>query len=160
MASKASRSVYLDACVFLAHFLKQDGHEGSSASIQGAEDGNTQGYISPLVVAEVVGAPNLRAPQGTPSTEHEARKRLAVEYFANTRLRRIEITARAEGLATDYANRYHLKGPDALHVACAVMASCDELHTLDTQLLKVGSTLPGLTVRKPYGDPQSAIAFD
>jgi predicted nucleic acid-binding protein len=160
VASKASPAlkVYFDACVFLAVFLEEEGRlEPASAAVRAAEQRISQGHLSALTVAEAVGAPNLRAPQGPPSLEHAKRLDQARDYFLATQFRFVDITQRASTLAMEFAVGFQLKGPDALHLALAKTSGCDELHTYDGPLLKVGTQVAGLSVREPNGDPQLEI---
>lgn len=155
VASSAPLKVYFDACVFLAWFLDEPGRvEHSAAAILSAEQHISQGHISALTVAEVIGAANLRAPQGPPLPEHEKRLDRARDYFLASPFRFVDITQRASAFAMDYAIAFQLKGPDALHLALAKMSGCRELHTYDDDLLKVGTQVDGLVVREPWGNPQ------
>lgn len=158
MASDVKK-VYHDASVYLAVFLEEPGRlEAAQAAILASEQGLTQGHLSGLVMAEVVGAPSLRSPQGPRKPEWEERLAEAVAYFRGSDFLYIEESRRAGLRAMELAVEHGLKGADALHLALAEMAGCDEFYSFDKKHLRVG-TLGNLKVMKPYGDPQSEMTL-
>lgn len=151
VASKL-RKVYFDTSVFLEHFLGQEGAQEAREALAEAESRLTLGHVSALVVAECVGAPKVRALQGVPPAERDRRIDVVRDYFHGSIFRHVDATARAGALASEYAIELELHGPDALHLALAKMSGCDELHAFDGALLRVGQSVPGLTVCRPYAD--------
>jgi predicted nucleic acid-binding protein len=59
---------YFDTSVFVAVLLgpEAESHEAALTAVAAAQQGRMTGVVSALVVAEVVGAPAIRAPQGVP----------------------------------------------------------------------------------------------
>lgn len=158
MVTERLRKVYFDSCVFLALFLgEKDRAEPAGAAITLAEQHLVRGYISPLTVAETVGAPSLRAPQGRPTEAQARRLDRARDYFLATNLQYLDIAQVAAERAMEHAVTFQLKGADALHLALAQLAHCEELYTYDDKLLKVDTQVAGLCVRTPYGDPQGEL---
>lgn len=148
--------VYFDTCVFLAVFLPSQSEEPEARlALQAAERGATQGFISSLVLAETIGNAKLRAPQGVPGVERDRRIDLARDYFLASGFTYVEAAARSGRRAMQYAIDHQLSGPDSLHLALAVMSGCDQLHTFDKGLLRVGCAVPGLEVCKPRVDQAS-----
>lgn len=60
-------------------------------------------------------------------------------FFARPDIVKIDMTARLFDLATDLRARHRLKTPDALHLAAAISAGCDEFWTNDTRLLQAAA---------------------
>lgn len=58
------------------------------------------------------------------------------QFFATPGLRRIAIATSAFDLATDLRARHRIGVADALHIAAAVVAGCEEFWTNDLRLLK------------------------
>lgn len=58
------------------------------------------------------------------------------EFFAAPGFQRIELDTTVFDLATDLRATHHLKTADALHLAAAITAGCDEFWTNDTHLNK------------------------
>lgn len=158
----SQQRVYFDSSVFVAIFQgpSAPSYDSSLAALTAAQQGQTIGVTSALVVAEVVGAPAIRAPQGAPASKAQALMGRAIDYFDRTDLQFVE-AARVEGLrAAEIAREWQMKGPDALHVALAEAAGCDVLYSLDHDQLKVGTGISGLEIRRPEGLVQTEIPLD
>jgi predicted nucleic acid-binding protein len=85
---------------------------------------------------------------------------LAVEFFRRSSFRYVEI-GRREGLrAAEISRDWDMKGADALHLAIAEIAGCEQFHTRDNDQLKVGSELPGMIVMEPLGTAQAELDFE
>lgn len=154
--------VYFDTSVFVSVLLGQDQVDRSSfdaslVAVQAAQQGRTQGVISALLVAEVVGAPPLRAPQGISRAEAMERMGRAVEYFERTDFHFVEASRRDGLRAAHIAREFDMKGADALHLALAQAAGCRVLFTLDSDQLKVADSIAGLSVSRPLGDVQTTL---
>jgi predicted nucleic acid-binding protein len=78
-----------------------------------------------------------------------------IAFFRATEFSYVEESQRAGERAMELAKEFGLKGPDALHVALAETAGCDEFYSLDGKHLRIGDQLPTMRVLRPYGDPQS-----
>jgi predicted nucleic acid-binding protein len=57
-------------------------------------------------------------------------------FFARDDITRIELSAMVFDLATRLRAQHRLKTPDALHLAAAIEAGCDEFWTHDDRLNK------------------------
>ena len=155
----SSPRVYFDTSVFVAVMLgpEAEDHEAALTAVSAAQQGHTTGVTSALVVAEVVGAPALRAPQGVPREEAPRRVQRAIEYFQRADLLYVE-AGRQEGVrAAEIARDFNMKGADALHVALAEAARCATLFSLDNDHLKIGESIPGLHIQRPSGHAQVGI---
>lgn len=154
--------VYFDTSVFVAVLLgpTAEDHEAALTSVTSAQQGATVGLASALTIAEVVGAPPLRAPQGMPAEEAQRRMQLAVDYFESADLLYVE-AGRQEGVrAAQIAREWNMKGADALHIALAEAGRCAQLFTLDRDQLKVGNSIPGLRIGKPVGSAQAQLDLE
>jgi predicted nucleic acid-binding protein len=158
----SQQRVYFDSSVFVAIFQgpSAPSYESSLAALTAAQQGQTVGVTSALVVAEVVGAPAIRAPQSTPASKAQALMKRAIDYFDGTDLQFVE-AGRVEGIrAGMIAREWDMKGPDALHIALAEAANCALLYSLDGDHLKVGTGIPNLGIRPPEGLIQTQIPLD
>ena len=143
--------------MYLAVFLEEpDRLEVAQAAILSAEQGLTRGHLSGLVMSEVVGAPSLRSPQGSPRPEWEERLEEVVQYFRRSEFTYVEESRRVGIRSMELAVEHGLRGPDALHLALAELAGCDEFYSFDDKHLRIGG-LGDMRVMKPYGAPQSEI---
>ncbi|MHB8743780.1 MAG: type II toxin-antitoxin system VapC family toxin [Sulfuricaulis sp.] len=67
--------------------------------------------------------------------------------FASAETEEISFSRSLFDLATEFRARHHLKTPDALHVAAAIMSGCDEFWTNDGHLAQaVGERIRIVTV--------------
>ncbi len=154
--------VYFDTSVYVCMMLgpdqpNGDSYEASLIALESAQQGRSEGVVSALVVAEVVGAPALRAPQGLPAEEARRRMAVALEYFERTDFRFIE-AARRDGMrAAAIAREFDMKGADALRVALAQAGGSSSLFTLDHDQSKVGERIEGLRIITPTGEAQAII---
>lgn len=60
-------------------------------------------------------------------------------FFAAPDFQRFELETRAYDCATDLRAAFRLKTPDALHLAVAISAGCDEFWTNDKRLLSAAA---------------------
>jgi predicted nucleic acid-binding protein len=56
------------------------------------------------------------------------------QFFSQSRALYLPMTAKDFGIATELRARHRLKTPDALHLAAAISAGCDEFWTNDHRL--------------------------
>lgn len=144
--------VYVDASVFVAALVGEDEpqHSVAVAFIEMGQQGGFRPVISGLVMAESVGAGKVRAPQSTPRAERRRRVAKVRDFFDQSAFDMVDL-GRLGGLrAAEYCVKYDLKGPDACHLAMAILAGCGRLATLDGGLLKVGEAEPPVSVVKPW----------
>ena len=140
-------------------FLGEDepDFEIAQASLLSAEQGTTQGVLSGLVMAETMGAPRIRV--GT-ATDRDERLLRVARYFAESRFLYVEESRRAGERSMQIAIEHGLKGADALHIALAELAQCEEFYSLDHKHLRIGTTSAGLVVRRPRGEVQGELAVE
>jgi predicted nucleic acid-binding protein len=138
MPKTRRRRVYFDPSVFVEVFLgaEEPRFEAAQAAVLDAEQGHTEGMITGLVMAEVVGAPRIRSPEGPPDPDLEERVQAVLDYFKASTFGYVEESRRAGERAMELALRYHLKGPDALHLAYAELAGCETFFTFDGKQLR------------------------
>jgi len=158
------RRVYFDSTVYVAAIVGPGElyHGVSLSAIDHARSGGTTGVTSGLAHAEVLGAAKIRAPEGVGVEEVARRIMLAQEFFDRLGFEFVDLTRRVGRLAAEIGSHYHVKGPDAAHVAMAILARCNELQTLDQDQLKLG-TIQGVHVRRPQSpltSPGSLFAED
>lgn len=143
--------IYLDTSVLLAAFIgpKEKNYEVAAAALASAQSGDFEPVLSALVLAEAVGAPNIRAAQGIPRAECRAKQRKVADFVYGLGAVYVEIGERHGRRAVELSLSHDLKGKDALHLALAAESACTDLFTCDSDLLKVGNSLAGLRVRLP-----------
>lgn len=153
--------VYLDTSVYVAAMLAPEAEhsEVCVSTLEQAERGEIEVLISALVIAEVVGAPPVRAPQGLPRSVALDRMTKAVGFFAASSFVYVEV-GRREGLrAAEIARDHDMKGADSLHVAIAELSGCEALYSLDNDQLKVTDKIDGLKIQRPEGSDQPTLPF-
>jgi predicted nucleic acid-binding protein len=151
---------YFDASVYVSIFLGPDEPyvDACQAALEDAEQGNSAGVFSSLVVAESIGCPRMRVGDGSPG-DRVTRLAAARDYFDSTRFTFVEDSRRVSMRAADLAMEHDLKGPDALHLALAEAAGCERFFSLDGNHLKI-ERIGQLVISRPYGQPQSSIDID
>ena len=115
--------IYLDSCI-LIYALEDSSHRGD---IVRAALSNTDHVVatSPLVMHECLVGP-LKA------QDLELKQRY-IELFAD--MHQLEIDSACFLLAAEIRALHGLRTPDALHLAAAQLAGCDELWTNDRRFL-------------------------
>lgn len=159
-SSRSTLRVYFDTSVYLAPMMADQARaDVAEVAIMGAIQGKTQAFISSLVVAEAVGAPNVRAPQGVPPAVGRRRADEIAAYMDSLGFTYVEGGRAVGARAGELAREYQLKGPDALHLALAERAQCDEFYSFDGGHLKIGS-LGGMSIREPRGHADGMLELD
>ncbi len=143
--------IYLDTSVLLSAFIgpAEETYEASAAALASAQSGDFEPVLSALVLSEAVGAPNIRAVQGISRSECRAKQRKVADFLYGLAALYIEIGERHGRRAAELSMSHDLKGKDALHLALALESGCTDMFTCDSDLLKIGDSLPGLRVRLP-----------
>ena len=114
---------YLDACIVI-YAVEDDGPRGNAFRQRLADARDTEFAISPLVTMECIVGP-LRNDNLT-LHDHYLR---ALDNF-----RRLDLGEGQFMRAAQLRARHGLRTPDALHLAVAQLAGCDELWTNDNRL--------------------------
>jgi len=115
--------IYLDACIVI-YAVEDDGPRGNAVRQRLADARDTEFAISPLVTMECIVGP-LRNDNLT-LHDHYLR---ALDNF-----RRLDLGEGQFMRAAQLRARHGLRTPDALHLAVAQLAGCDELWTNDNRL--------------------------
>ncbi|MDX6480371.1 MAG: hypothetical protein QOG85_881 [Gaiellaceae bacterium] len=152
MASQYTKP-YLDACVYIwplagPHSDDPQAPEKRRISrevIELAEKGSFQVYASTLIETEVVRAPGQ--PPLSAVQEQAISGFFERNFFVWLEVDRL-IAQKARQLVRDHG----WKGPDAIHVATALRAECDQLLTWDGKLRKnqPSYTVEGLEICLPH----------
>jgi predicted nucleic acid-binding protein len=140
---------YLDANVYIAVIkgpTREDPEKVRTAAaiLQLAEEGHFQVYGSTFVAAEVIKVPGDPAPL---SAEQE---RVIVGYFQRDFMVLLELDLLTAEKARELARDHGLKPPDAVHVATAIRAGCDQFLTWDEKVHKGGRTIEGVYICEPH----------
>ena len=115
--------IYLDSCIVI-YAVEDDGSRGAAVRQRLADAGDTEVAISPLVTMECIVGP-LRH-DNLALHDHYLR---ALDNF-----RRLNLGEEQFMRAAQLRARHALRTPDALHLAVAQLAGCDELWTNDNRL--------------------------
>lgn len=115
--------IYLDSCIVI-YAVEDDGSRGAAVRQRLADAGDTEVAISPLVTMECIVGP-LRH-NNLALHDHYVR--------ALARFRRLDLGEDQFMRAAQLRARHTLSAPDALHLAVAQLAGCDELWTNDNRL--------------------------
>ncbi|GIV04386.1 MAG: hypothetical protein KatS3mg015_3216 [Fimbriimonadales bacterium] len=78
------------------------------------------------------------------------------EFFAQPYVFVVPFSRPIRSTARDLVRKFHLRAADAIYVASAINKGVPTFETMDGQVLSKLSSLPGLTVTKPFppGPPQ------
>lgn len=130
--------IYWDSCVYISCLEKTPSRYPTLAAIvQLAKDDKIDLVISPLIFAEVA---KINDASLTAAKQAETiRDFLENDYF---KPRPFDRSIGQE--AAEIVRTYGLKPPDAVHVAIAIRAKCDCLHTYDGE----------------QGEPKKMLAFN
>ena len=117
-------SLYLDSCIiiyyveqhpdFFARVDERINQDGTTITV--SDLGRLESLVHPLRAGDLHRLANFQ------------------RFFAATDLRNIACSRRVFDLATELRARHRLKTPDALHLAAAIEAGCDEFWTNDHRL--------------------------
>jgi predicted nucleic acid-binding protein len=140
---------YLDANVYIAAIKGPKTEDPAKVQVaanilQLAEDGHFQIFASTFLAAEVIKPPGDPAPL-TPQQEA-----VISGYFRRGSIVLLELDMLIAEKAREVARDHGLKPPDAVHVATAIRANCDQLLTWDEKVHKDGRTIEGVFVCEPH----------
>lgn len=160
MTTSQGLKVYFDTSVYVAIGLSEPGKADlAEVAVGQAQQGRNQGFISSLVVAEAVGCPRVRAPQGESARVGQRKMKEVAEFLLKLNFTYGEGGMVVARWASELCREFDLRGPDALHLALALHANCDELHTFDGDLLKVAKQAGAIVVTEPRGVYQGQFDF-
>jgi predicted nucleic acid-binding protein len=143
--------VYLDTTIYVEVFLGPAAQHFAAcqAVLEAGRVGQVEVVISGLVVAEALGSPPIRNPQGQPKAVGDARTAKAFAYFNRCKFLRVEMPFSVGERAASLAAQFEMKGPDASHVALAEYARCTHLLSLDRAHMNLADRIPGLKAGPP-----------
>ena len=95
--------MYFDTSVFVAVLLgpTAEDHEAALTAVTSSQQGATAGVASALTIAEVVGSPPLRAPQGMPAEEAQRRMQLPLTELPGDLLHAAILAMRGQACSDD-----------------------------------------------------------
>jgi len=143
------RKPYLDSNIYIATIKgpkTEDPHKvaTSAAILDLAENGSFQIYASTFVEAEVIKAP------GEPEPLTLDQERVIAEYLDREFIVWIEVDRLIAQKARQLARQFGMKPPDAVHVATAIRAGCDQFLTWDDKLHKDGRQVESVYLCEPH----------
>lgn len=143
------RNVYWDSDCFLAWLQDEvEKTEICAHVLDECKAGKTRLVTSALTLAEVLA---LRGQRPIP-----IERRLKVEaFFKNSFIIVRSVTRRTAENARNYVWEHGVAPKDAIHLATAIEANLDDLHTFDRGFMKQSGKhgTPLLRIRNPYVEP-------
>lgn len=151
--------IVIDTCVILDMLVVQDADRAARAEALLDGHGLNHTIVIPaIVIAEMGGAPLVRAPEDYPA---EAAERIAAvaEWIRSARYVVAELSERTAKRAAHLAVKHHLRGPDASILATAEHVGCTHLYTRDKKLLRCDE-LFGFRIECPPSPPTNEWLFE
>lgn len=145
--------LYLDADVYLGLIKGEaDRVDVARSLLRDGQDKRFGIVASTLIYAEVCGHGDVRAaPDAGRGSEGQRVLRARIHPVGRSDL----VIARE---ARRLSREHRLRGPDAIHLASAIRASCDVLMTWNKNDFPVGQTVEGVEVRAPFQFGQASLA--
>jgi predicted nucleic acid-binding protein len=141
--------IYWDACAWVGWSTDRFHDQVLCTQLlEQAERGNLEIVVGTLALAEF--APRDKA------VDDQLLRYLSHDSFLVVSLTRF-IAMQARELVRRYPG---LRGPDAAHLATALYAKADFLHTHDGYLLSLANRVEGIVISKPQGPAQTTLVFD
>lgn len=141
------RRVYLDSAVYVALIKGEEGRvEIARNLLRDGQDKKFDIIASTLVYAEVGGNGAVRAAPAQAIDEVDSK---ISAFFEHGFIQWVEVDLVIAREARRLSREYGLRGPDAVHLASAIRASCDVLMTWDTDF-PIGQTVQGVNVSTPF----------
>ena len=154
MISQQTRRIHLDSSVYIAALNGETipAHGGISR-VDLAElifDASEAGLIA--ISTSTVTLVEVRRGADSLSASDQARIRAIDSLFSQSLTRFVDLDHDVALSARMIANRYGVRTMDAIQVASAEAAGCDELFIWDNRVVSKFSAdpMPGLSVRDPY----------
>ena len=156
MSLRRNRRIYLDSSIYIA-FLKGETIQasGGMTRVELARlifDSSEAGLIA--VSTSTITIVEVRRGTDSSSVLEQTRIRLIDSLFDKSLTRFVDVDRDVALSARQIANRYGIRTMDAIQVASAEVAGCDELFIWDNRVVSKFSAgpMPGLSVREPYGE--------
>ena len=150
----SNRRIHLDSSVYIAALRSETipAHGGMSR-VDLAElilDAGEAGLIA--ISTSMVTLVEVRRGANSSPTSGQFRVDLIDELFDRSSTRFVDVDREVALAARRIPNRYGIGTMDAIQVASAEAAGCDELFIWDNRVVSKFSTdpMPGLSVREPY----------
>ena len=160
--------VFIDTCLLVNLAVaettsdEQNKFPGSRGVISAILDDKMRGYISVITIAELLGNGEVRG-NHIPKKERHRRITEAQAWLQNSPIISVEADSSLAFEAGELAQRYQLKGPDALILASSLRVQASTLYTWDHDLLKIHNHIDGISVVEPstyQHTEQTAFSFD
>lgn len=132
--------VYADAPIFFSVIKEEPTWPECMKVLRAAHRGDIQLVASTMLKIELIGWHG--------EVDLAARDALLEQYLDSQDVDWVEVDHFTIGRARELANRYHMRGPDALHLASAVIAGADYLMTYDKRF-PLGRRIEGVRVQLP-----------
>lgn len=157
MTSKRRDFVVMDTCALLYLFMGQDEEKASAVQYVMSQHGREFDVLIPTVVLlELCG----KVKDGNSSTaQRQARLREALDALNGVGYLPVELDESTVRLGVEYTAEHNLQGIDASILATAVRNGAKSLYTYDRGLLKVDSSVTGVTVLEPPLDPAPTLSY-
>lgn len=153
MAEKLKR-VVVDTSIVLDFLVPADKAKADRAQylLEGHETRHTV-VLPAIVVSEIACAGAVRAPQGVPKTEADARAAEALAWIRSSNFTVAELSERTARRAAQLGLQFNLQAPDASILATAEEWKCPHLYSSDIDLVKCDGQL-GLKIGAPDEPPE------
>lgn len=153
MAEKLKR-VVVDTSVILDFLVPNDKAKADRAQylLEGHDTRHTV-VLPAIVVAEIACARSVRAPQGIPQAEAQARAAKALAWIRSADFVVAELSDRTARRAAQLGIDLNLQAPDASILATAEAWGCPHLYSSDSDLVKCDGQL-GVKIGAPDDPPQ------
>lgn len=158
MSFQQNKRIHLDSSVYIA-FLNGETipAHGGLARVDLAElilDAGESGIIS--VSTSTVTIVEVRRGTNAVSVTEQSRIRMIDSLFDRSLTRFVDVDRAVALTARRIANRYSINAMDAIQVASAEAAGCDELFIWDNRVVSKFSAdpMPGLSICEPYWNVQ------
>ncbi|MGV9189158.1 type II toxin-antitoxin system VapC family toxin [Arcanobacterium canis] len=140
--------IILDSCLYIT-YMRNDDNDLAGRVQALLEDNKTKHQIilPTIVYLEVLGV--IRGKVKQVNEEMQAAVEEACQFFNKQQLLPAELDLYTARLATDLIPRFQLKGPDAAILATAQAWEARRLYTNDNDLLKIGQSVPGVSIMRP-----------
>lgn len=148
------RRLYLDADVYLGLIKGEAGRvEVARSLLRDGQEKRFSVVASTLIYAEVCGHGEVRAAHDAAAVDQKISA-----FLEHGFLQWVEVDLVIAREARRLSRAQRLRGPDAIHLASAIRASCDVLMTWNKNDFPVGETVEGVEVREPFLFGQANLA--
>ena len=149
MANNPTPKIYWDSNCFIAYLAAEPGrHDACAAVIRAAERGDVELCTSYISLVETVAIPSLN---------DVAAEAAIAQFFDSDYIAKMPVDSNAAQYARTLRRAINLRGLDAIHLATAIIAGADALHTYDRDLLRIDCQALALPIAIEPPQPPQAI---